>query len=235
MRTKAVVLFPHDIIANSPSQPVWDTSSGKFGPFEGQLFVGEMNEGRLIRVMLEKVGGEFQGACIPFFDNKGLRKGNNRLAFAPDGSLWVGQNSHGWLGDEGIQRIVFNKSQPFDIYTMSLTESGFDLVFTKPIKNKHTTDSAAYSVTRYYYEYHKKYGSDRIGSEQVAVKDIHISSDRKKVSLTLSELKPGYVYELKLNNIFSHAGDTLENKIICYTLNRLRSEDHISALIKKPL
>jgi glucose/arabinose dehydrogenase len=97
MRTRGTVLFPHGIIANSPTQPVCDNTAGKFGPFSGQLLIGEMNKARIVRVMLERVGGELQGACIPFFDENGLRKGNNRMVFAPDGSLWIGQNYHVWL------------------------------------------------------------------------------------------------------------------------------------------
>ena len=134
MRTKAAVLFPQGIMANSPSQPLCDVTGGKFGPFGGQLLIGEINRDRIVRVMLEEVGGQLQGACIPFIDGQGLRKGNNRLAFAPDGSLWVGQIAFGWSGDQGIQRIVYNGTPPADLYTMKLTADGFDLTFTQPLE-----------------------------------------------------------------------------------------------------
>jgi glucose/arabinose dehydrogenase len=55
MRTRAAVLFPHGTMASSPTKPVWDTTGGAFGPFEGQAFVGEMNQPRIMRVMLEEV------------------------------------------------------------------------------------------------------------------------------------------------------------------------------------
>src|SRR6476620_4574411 len=131
MRTRAAVLFPQGIMANSPSQPLVDMTNGKFGPFSGQLFVGEINRDRILRVMLEKVGGEFQGACISFIDGHGLRAGNNRLAFAEDGSLWVGQIGFGgWPGESGMQRIVFTGDAPMDVSMMNLTRKGFDLTFT---------------------------------------------------------------------------------------------------------
>ncbi len=221
MRTKGIVLFPHGIMANSPTQPLCDNTQGKFGPFSGQLLIGEMNQERIVRVMLERVGGEFQGACIPFFDGKGLRKGNNRLAFGPDGSLWVGQNSHGWLGAEGIQRIVFTGKQPADIYSMNLTTTGFDLTFTQPLDEASATDLVNYKFRHYYYEYHKKYGSDQYDVQTVPVTGIKISGDRKKVSLTLSTLKSGYIYELGLGDIKTAQGEPLTNKLICYTLNKL--------------
>src|SRR4051812_14243934 len=46
IRTPAAVLFPQGIMANSPSQPLVDITNGKFGPFVGQLFIGEMNHNR---------------------------------------------------------------------------------------------------------------------------------------------------------------------------------------------
>ena len=132
-------------------------TNGKFGPFSGQLFIGEMNRDRILRVMLEKVDGEFQGACIPFIDGHGLRTGNNRLAFAPDGSLWVGQISFGgWPGEPGMQRIVFTGDTPMDVYTMNLTRKGFDLTFTQPVDAASATNPVNYKIRRYRYEYKKK-------------------------------------------------------------------------------
>jgi hypothetical protein len=222
MRTRGTVLFPHGIIANSPTQPVCDNTAGKFGPFSGQLLIGEMNKARIVRVMLERVGGELQGACIPFFDENGLRKGNNRMVFAPDGSLWIGQNSHGWLGDQGIQRIVYTGKSPADIYTMNLTEKGFDLTFTEPLDESSAVNPDHFKFRHYYYKYHSKYGSDQFDVQNVPVTRITISKDRKKVSLILAALKTGYVYELSLGDIKTETGASLTNNLICYTLNKLR-------------
>ncbi|MBL7736870.1 MAG: PQQ-dependent sugar dehydrogenase [Chitinophagaceae bacterium] len=221
MRTKAAVLFPQDIIANSPTQPLCDITNGKFGPFKGQLFVGEMNTERIVRVILERIAGELQGACIPFIDAKGLRRGNNRLAFSPDGSLWTGQAAYGWGGDHGIQRIVFTGKQPADIYSMNLTNRGFDLTFTQPLDESTALSPDSYHLKRYYYEYHEKYGSARMNEGAIPVADIKISDDRKKISLTLDSLQAGYVYQLNLGNIKTQAGDSLNNHLICYTLKNL--------------
>ena len=231
MRTKAAVLFPQGIMANSPSQPLVDMTNGKFGPFSGQLFVGEINRDRILRVMLEKVDGEFQGACIPFIDGHGLRVANNRLAFAPDGSLWIGQISFGgWIeGGSGIQRIVFTGNAPMDVYTMSLTRSGFDLTFTQPVDPATGTSPVNYKIRRYRYEYKKKpieEGVDvstQVDVQDVAVTKAQLSKDGKKISLIIDGLKPGFIYELKLGDIKSPAGQPLANKLICYTLNKLRN------------
>lgn len=221
MRTKASVLFPHGIMANSPTQPVGDASKGKFGPFAGQLFIGEMNSARIVRVMLEEVAGVIQGASIPFIDGNGLRKGNNRLAFAPDGSLWVGQAEHGWAGSKGIQRIVFNGKPPAEVYSMNLTKTGFKLKFTQALEASSASDPANYKFRHYYYNYHKKYGSDQIDVQVVPVTSVKLSPDKKEVNVTLNTLKPGYVYELVLGDIKTSFGVPLGNKLICYTVNVL--------------
>lgn len=227
MRKVAAVLFPQGIMANSPSQPLADLTGGKFGPFEGQLFIGEMNRDRIVRVMMEKVNGQFQGACVPFIDHHDLRMGNNRLAFGPDGTLWVGQTEHGWAGAKGIQRIRFTGKNPFDIHTMKLSKTGFELNFTEPITEA-TLDSATFHLRHYYYDYYKKALTEPVDKAiQLDVKDVAIeqeslSSDGKTLSLSIDVLKPGYIYELKLDNLKSRTGEVLENNLICYTLNQLK-------------
>lgn len=227
MRTVAAVLFPQGIMANSPSEPVCDLTGGKFGPFEGQLFIGEMNRDRIVRVMLEKVNGQFQGACIPFIDHQGLRMGNNRLAFSPDGDLWVGQTEHGWAGAKGIQRIHFTGKNPFDIYSMNLSDGGFDLKLTQPITQS-ALDTAEFNLRHYYYDYYKKDLSEpvdksiQIDVQEVPVTGLSLSEDGTIVSLTLDELKPGYIYELKLEKLKSKKSIKLANELICYTLNQLK-------------
>jgi hypothetical protein len=231
MRTRAAVLFPQGIMANSPSQPLADITKGKFGPFAGQLFIGEINRDRILRVMLEKVDGEFQGACIPFIDGHGLHPGNNRLAFDAEGNLWVGQIGFGgWIPDKesGIQKINYTGKVPMDVYNMSLTSSGFDLTFTKPLNKSSAGDTASYKMRRYRYEYKKKDINEGIDEApqvdlmDVSVNNVNLSSDGKKVSLSLNDLQPGFIYELTLGNLKSSDGQALNNKLICYTLNKLR-------------
>ena len=69
MRSRACVVFPHGTMANSPTKVLAITPDAKIGPFAGQLLVGEMNRPRIMRVMLEKVGGELQGHAFPFSMN----------------------------------------------------------------------------------------------------------------------------------------------------------------------
>jgi len=60
------VWFPYKKVGQSTTDIMLDDSHGKFGPFDGQLFVGEFTLSSVNRVFLEQVGGEYQGACFPF-------------------------------------------------------------------------------------------------------------------------------------------------------------------------
>lgn len=224
MRTRAAVQFPHGTMASSPTEPVWDETGGAFGPFSGQAFVGEMNQPRIMRVMLEEVAGQMQGAAVPFYDGAGLRLGNNRMAFGPDGALWVGQTmrSRAWVGATGIQRITWKGEKPPAVRRMSLTDTGFELRFTRPMDEVAVSSPAAYSFERYYYKYQPKYGSDKFDRAEVAVEGVEISEDARRVALDLDDLRPGYVYELRLKGLQSRNGEPIVNTFLAYNVNRLR-------------
>ncbi len=219
MRTRAAVLFPHSIMADSPTQPLCIPENVNFGPFAGQFLVGEMDFPRIMRVMLEKVKGKFQGACVSFMDSTGLTMGNNRLAFAPDGSLWVGKSEYVWAGARGIQRIVYNGGTSMDVLKMNITKNGFDLTFTRPVDKALASLPENYQFQRYYYEYHAAYGSDQMDITNVNVEAVNISADGKKVSLTLPELKQGYVYDLTIQPMKCEKGVVLKNNRLFYTAN----------------
>jgi glucose/arabinose dehydrogenase len=220
MKTPATIVFPHNIMANSPTQPLLIKTGGKFGPFEGQMIIGEMNRARIIRLLFDKVDGQLQGAAVPLIDNGGLLKGVNRFAFAKDGSLWVGETDHGWAGDKGIQRITWTGKMPLDVLKMKLTKKGFDLTFTRPLAPG-ASSPTAYKVKRYYYEYHSAYGSKQYDLQEITVNGATLSADRKTVSLELPELTAWRIYELHLDDLKADDGTPMANPLICYTLNHL--------------
>jgi len=221
MKTYATIVFPQNLMANSPTEPLLIKTGGKFGPFEGQMIIGEMNRARLIRLLFDEVDGQQQGAAVPLIDDGGLLKGNNRLAFAKDGSLWVGQTDHGWAGDKGIQRISWTGKVPLELAKMRLTKKGFDLTFTRPLAATSATSPTAYKVKRYYYEYHSAYGSKQYDLQEITVSGATLSPDRKTVSLELPELTAWRVYELHLDEMKTDDGTPILNPLVCYTLNHL--------------
>jgi hypothetical protein len=66
LRKPPAIRFPYGDMGQSISQPLWDTTGGRFGPFAGQMFIGDQTKSTVMRASLEKVEGEYQGACFPF-------------------------------------------------------------------------------------------------------------------------------------------------------------------------
>ena len=222
MRKLPAVYFPHGPMGNSTAQPLWDTTKGKFGPFAGQVFVGEVQNGRLSRVSLEKVGGEFQGACYPFIFDK-LGGGANRLVFDKDGVLWIGFTGRGWAAGEGLQKVTFTGRVPCSIHTMSLTATGFELRFTKALDPVTASDAANYSISHFEYEWTPKYGAPPKNKKIVKLKAVRVSDGGHTVRLELPKLEARKVYSLDIaRNLRARDGSALENPKAYYTLNRLR-------------
>jgi len=223
-RTPAAVELPHGIVCNSPAEPIFDTTGGKFGPFAGQMFLGDIAGRRIVRVMLEKVNGVYQGACVFLVEQSGLRGGNNRFAFSPSGdSLYVGQTYRGWGSpEEGLQRIVWKGVVPMEVRKMSLTQTGFDLTFTKPVSPQAAADAARFKVQSYRYGYGYKYGSPQLDKKDETVRALSLSEDGLTVSLQLDGMQSGKIYQIDLENMFSKDGLPVINTMLCYTVNQLR-------------
>jgi hypothetical protein len=222
LRTPAAILFPHGLMSNSPTQPLADSTGGQFGPYAGQLLVGEMNKGRIMRVALERVDGVLQGMCVPFYDGAGLKRGNNRMVFGPDHSLWIGHSNHGWAGEKGLHRLKWKGVTPFGLKSMHLTEKGFELSFSQEVDPDAVANVANFALTRYSYSYHAGYGSPQRNKEAVKVISARLK-DKSTVVLELENLKADRVYELRVySNVQSVDGLKLVNSLAFYTARRLR-------------
>src|SRR6185436_13115680 len=100
------VWFPHTIMGISTSGILVDSTRGAFGPFAGQLFVGDEGHSKIMRVFLEKIDGVYQGVVFPF--REGFASGVLRQVWAHDGSMFVGMTNRGWASTGrapyGLQR-----------------------------------------------------------------------------------------------------------------------------------
>ena len=221
MRKRPAVFLPHGIMGNSTSKPVWDTTGGSFGPFKGQVFIGDVQNGKLSRVYLEKVGGEYQGAAFPFIYNR-LGGGVNRLIFDKKGTLWVGFTGRGWAAGEGLKKITYTGRKPHEIQSMSLTKTGFQLTFTKPLKKESAAKIGNYSLRHFELDWHAGYGTRPSRAKPVTPKSVSVSKDGRVVTLNLPELLTQKIYELHVNDLLATDGSKIENPTAFYTLNRLR-------------
>ncbi len=202
-RMPASVWFPYRKMGQSTADIARDDTGGRFGPFEGQLFVGDQTLATVMRVSLEQVNGHYQGACYPFLED--LDCGVNRVAFAPDGSMFVGQTDRGWasVGRKryGMQRIAYNGTLPFEIHTMAARSDGFELTFTDDVDPASASDPSSYRMTSYTYEYHADYGAPEDATEDVEIESVELTSPRS-VRLRVGDLRaPNFVYELHAEGV----------------------------------
>jgi mono/diheme cytochrome c family protein len=223
------VVFPHGPMGVSGGEIVWDATGGKFGPFAGQVFAGDYTR-FVVRAMLEKVAGEWQGVCFPFLgrnetpaytSGEKLLAGITRSAFAPDGSLYLGA-SGGWgAGADGLQRIVWDGQVSPEIHDVKLTDRGFRLTFTRPMSAATLATVANFEVNRFRYYYQHKYGSPWVDEARVAVREVRPAADGRAAELVLAELQPGFVYELSVAALRTADHQPLANPLAYYTANRL--------------
>ena len=150
--------------------------------------------------------------------NSPLAQSKNRLAFAPDGSLWVGHTHLSWAGAKGLQRIVWDGKTPFEVKCVSLKKGGLRIRFTKDIDAKSLAKLK--SAKAYSYLYHEAYGSKRQNEKQVPLKAVISRSKANEIFLKFDTSKAGYVYEFNLAAIKSAKGEKLANTLMCYFMRK---------------
>lgn len=222
IQTPAVWL-PHGILGISNSE-ILEIPQGAFGPFSGQLLVGDQGMSKISRVFMEKVNGEYQGGSIEF--RSGFQSGVLRMAWGNDGSLFVGETNRGWgsagEANEGLQRLVWNGAMPFEIQTVKAMPDGFEIEFTKPVDRKSAEDLASYRVESFIYKYHPVYGSPVINKEALPIKGVKVSADGMKARLLVGDLRNYYIHQLTLDGVRGEEGSySLVHPIAYYTLNNI--------------
>ncbi len=224
--TPPAVVFPHGRVGQSPTAVITDVSEGKFGPFSGQVLVGEQTHSQVQRVDLEKVNGLYQGAVFQFIN--GYSSGVVPMQMAPDGTLFVGGTNRGW-GSRGTQpfaleRTRWNGEVPFEIKTMRVTPTGFQLTFTQPVDMESASKVSSYQMKAWTYIYQKTYGSPEVDQVTPKVTAVHVGADRLGVKLTVEGWVKGHVHHLKAVGLKSAKGKSLWHSDAYYTLNEIPSE-----------
>jgi cytochrome c551/c552 len=218
------VWLPYGVHGVSTAELIMDETNGDFGPFTGQVFVGDQGQSNIMRVVLEKVKGEYQGASIGF--RSGFQSGVLRMTFAKDGSMFVGETNRGWgsAGDanQGLQRLVWNGKMPFEMYTVKAMPDGFEIEFTLPVDRKSAEDLDSYKVSSYLYKHYPVYGSPQIDTKDVTVKGVKLSEDGKKVRIVLDGMRQYFVHKIQLEGVRA-AGNywSLVHPDAYYTLNNI--------------
>lgn len=215
---KGAVWLPHGKLSNSPGNPAWDTTGGKFGIYEGQVFIGDQTLSTMLRVVTEIVDGADQGSVVPFA--RGLNSGAMRPVFLPDGSLLIGQTGRGWRAiggsEDALQQIVWDgKTVSADIDRVSGHKAGFTLHFTKPLAADVTAEALAkkFKVESWFYTNDEKYGSPQHDKRGDTLAGAEISDDRLSVTIKPADFGSGdkwldRIYHIHLPDTAGLFGDT---------------------------
>ena len=205
----------------------------RFGPFGGQLLVGEFQHAAVFRVALERVNGQWQGAVLPFV--KGFASGVNRLAYGPDSRLYVGGLRFGhWTSiapqPHSLDRVKFTGRVPFEFKTVAARTNGFEVAFTQPVDAQLASDAENWDATQYTYAYAGQHNApendrdEKISGPPVRVLKAEVAADQLTVRLTLEGQKPRHVIMLRALGLKNNRGEALRNDTLHYTLNQVPKE-----------
>ncbi|MEO0513684.1 MAG: family 16 glycoside hydrolase [Planctomycetota bacterium] len=226
LRSRPVVYLPQNEMINSPSKAIMIHE----GPFAGQMLLGEITSGGIRRVQVEKVNGQWQGVVFRF--TQGLESGVNRLAWGPDGHLYVGGigASGNWSWNDtrfGLQRMMFNGKPTFEIYTVNATPDGFHIRFTQPIDPAWLADARNYTVEQWGYSPSQRYGGEKANHENLSAQHAQPDADGQGVRLTIPGLKADRCVYLRMNPT-SIDGQTMWATEAYYTLNMIPSAEPLA-------
>lgn len=217
------VWLPYGFLGISTSEPI-AIPENAFGPFGGQVLVGDQGMSIIARVFLEKINGEYQGASFAF--RSGFNSGVVRLAWANDGSLFVGETRRGWgssgEGNEGLERLVWNGKVPFEMKAVRAMPDGFEIEFTKEADRETAGDPASYAVESFIYKYHTVYGSPPVNTEKCEVVGVRLSDDGMKARIIVNNLRPAYIHNITLAGVREKdSARHLLHPTAWYTLNNI--------------
>jgi len=142
--------------------------------------------------------------------------------------MFVGGTNRGW-GSRGsseysLERLEWTGKVPFEVLTMKVNPTGFDLTFTKPVDAKTASDVDSYRLPTYTYIYQSSYGSPEVDATTATIKQATVSDDGLTVSLIVDGLQIGHVHELHMDGVRSQEEQPLWHPVAYYTLNFLPSE-----------
>jgi uncharacterized cupredoxin-like copper-binding protein len=232
------VWLPHGTMGNSTSGMVQIPANDNFGPFAGQVLVGDQAQSRINRVFLEQVNGQYQGAAFAF--RQGFESGVLRLAWGNDNSLFVGETSRGWgsTGQKifGLERLIWSKKTPFEMKAVRAMPDGFEIEFTEPVDKKAAADPDNYTITGFTYKYHPVYGSNTVREKVHVVNAAIVSGDGLKVRLVADSLRRRYIHEIKVDNavISADSGKSLLHPVAYYTLNNIPEGEKLNVPKRHP-
>ena len=236
---KPLLWLPHQI-DNSSGNQVW-VSSGKWGPFKGNLLHLSYGRCALFQILREEVDGQAQGAAVrfPLRFESGIMRGR----FNPrDGQLYlaglrVWQSSGARYG--AFHRVRYTGKPVHMPIALQVKKNGLEISFTNPLDAASAVDDQNYAVDQWNYQWSAAYGSrlysvkdpakvlgekktQEVRGDPVEIKSIKLSDDKKTVFLETDLLKPVMQSRIQYN-LTAADGSKLRQEIF-HTINRVPTQ-----------
>jgi mono/diheme cytochrome c family protein len=192
-------------LAGGADQPVADT----FGPFAGHVIGCEYETRRLVRMTLERVAGEYQGAVYPFSSEPpagaSTFEGPLSCGVGPSGDIYIGNiRDSGWgagTNTGSLVRLRYSGQPAPGIAEVRCVREGFRMTFTAPVDPSKARDPANYSIDSYRRIPTPDYGGPDRDRRVERVRAVELSDDALQATLAVGELREGFVYEFHVRNL----------------------------------
>jgi len=219
------IRFPYIKMGRSISGFRLAQTGGKFGPFDGQIFLGDYTQSIILRATTEQVNGVWQGACYPF--REGLATGIMNVEFSPRGQLIAGgfTTSRQWpvRGAEpfALQRLDWSGVTPFEVKEINIRKDGFLITFTKPVDAKVAAETENYALITYTHIYHAAYGSPEVDHTSPRILSATPAADGLSVHLRLEKITEDHIHDFDFGKITSEQNEPLLHRKAYYTVNEI--------------
>jgi len=224
--------MPKKEIGNSPTEH----SLLNGGPYMDQIIYGDIYNGGIKRVFLDRVNDAYQGAVFRF--SSGFEGGVNRLVPRVDElgktlEFFVGEigNPGNWQDPGknwfGLELLSYESNIAFEILEMRATPSGFHLVFSHPLHDSSKLEASDFFLQQWRYEPSFAYGGPKLDLEKLSVDSVKLSEDKRSIFIDVPGLKPERVVYLRLNEgLRSYQAKTLWVNEAWYTLNTIPEREN---------
>jgi hypothetical protein len=224
----------HDFSGSSLTEPVFL----QHGRFKGQFIQGDVAQGHISRAYLEKVNGAWQGGMVPFFG--GVEGGPHRMREDEQGHIYIGMlgNNHGndgnqgWAGQlTGLQKLIPNGTNAFEIYAVRSRAGGLEVEFTMPVAAD-ANQASLYKAEHWVNTPVATYGGGhKQNRADLAVGTPRICEDKTRVFLPIAGLQKGRVVHIALGDVRSSDGKSFPPNFghTWYTLNNISASEACAA------
>lgn len=187
-----------------------------FGPFEGHLIGCEYDTRRLVRMTLQKIGDQFQGAVYPLSREAAPDSlsflGPVSCAVSPRGELYIGSmKDSGWGAGNNVGEVIQLKFDPASL-PAGIAEVEAVGPDSLAIQLHGDIAAAAGDASNYRIESYTRvstpaYGGPDQHRRRETIEKVEFDAAQRRATLKLAPLRPGFVYEIHVDRKLAQRGD----------------------------